>query len=223
MKKTKAGQYSVVEQDWEGDIEMGESDAVGDVEGAEEQAEGERGEQHTSPVQPAPAPDPPHQSRPPRTPSSSRAAPSSRREQPVEDLSWLNQPKKRTAAEMDDEDENNEDADADPDFDEEEEEEEEYDGGSSRRGRTAKGGTSRPTKRSKAGEGTSKSAPVGAIICDVRLPNGQICGTHFRRPYDLDRHKATLHAAEKPEWICEVCGGKFSRKDAKIRHQRRHK
>lgn len=51
---------------------------------------------------------------------------------------------------------------------------------------------------------------------------GLACDTRFRRPYDLARHKETIHDLEGPDgrklhWICDECGGGFSRKDALIR------
>ena len=53
------------------------------------------------------------------------------------------------------------------------------------------------------------------------------CGVVFKRPYDLARHKETIHgvalegkAPRKTDWKCEECDGSFSRKDALIRHAR---
>ncbi|KAG0144253.1 hypothetical protein CROQUDRAFT_108618 [Cronartium quercuum f. sp. fusiforme G11] len=68
---------------------------------------------------------------------------------------------------------------------------------------------------------------VGSIRCDhVDKSTGVTCDTVFRRPYDLARHKETIHDqggpgnSRKPQWICKKCNGGFSRKDALIRHRR---
>ncbi|KAI7965486.1 hypothetical protein MJO29_001234 [Puccinia striiformis f. sp. tritici] len=68
---------------------------------------------------------------------------------------------------------------------------------------------------------------TGPIMCGhVDDKTGEKCETMFKRPYDLARHKETIHDSEgpggdrKPQWKCGQCGGKFSRKDALIRHCR---
>ncbi|PLW34121.1 hypothetical protein PCASD_11611 [Puccinia coronata f. sp. avenae] len=69
--------------------------------------------------------------------------------------------------------------------------------------------------------------PTGPIMCGhVDEKTGEKCETMFKRPYDLARHKETIHDSEgpegdrKPQWKCGQCGGSFSRKDALIRHCR---
>lgn len=83
-------------------------------------------------------------------------------------------------------------------------------------------------KRSSANAGGS-NAPVssGGIACNHQNADGSICGVIFRRPYDLARHKETIHGeglkgekVKAKEWRCEECGGTFSRKDALLRHGR---
>lgn len=66
-----------------------------------------------------------------------------------------------------------------------------------------------------------------AIRCPHANSDGTTCGVVFRRPYDLARHRETIHGetaegkvAKKVEWTCKGCGGTFSRKDALIRHAR---
>lgn len=66
-----------------------------------------------------------------------------------------------------------------------------------------------------------------AIRCPHVNTDGTTCGVVFRRPYDLARHRETIHgetaegkATKKVEWTCKGCGGTFSRKDALIRHAR---
>ncbi|ORY75291.1 hypothetical protein BCR35DRAFT_306258 [Leucosporidium creatinivorum] len=66
-----------------------------------------------------------------------------------------------------------------------------------------------------------------AIRCPHVNSDGTTCGVVFRRPYDLARHRETIHgetaegkATKKVEWTCKGCGGTFSRKDALIRHAR---
>ncbi|GAA5879147.1 hypothetical protein JCM1840_006209 [Sporobolomyces johnsonii] len=89
-----------------------------------------------------------------------------------------------------------------------------------------------PTKRRRrAPAPSSTSTSSTAITCDhVDTSTGARCGVVFRRPYDLARHKETIHGesltGEKlapgkvKEWRCEECGGTFSRKDALLRHGR---
>ncbi|KAM0792039.1 hypothetical protein ACM66B_004747 [Microbotryomycetes sp. NB124-2] len=65
----------------------------------------------------------------------------------------------------------------------------------------------------------------GGIACPHVNADGSVCGTFFRRPYDLARHRETIHnegqkTGKKVEWLCKECGGSFSRKDALIRHAR---
>ncbi|BGP45745.1 hypothetical protein JCM10450v2_001575 [Rhodotorula kratochvilovae] len=72
------------------------------------------------------------------------------------------------------------------------------------------------------------SAAPGSIRCDHLNADGSVCGVVFRRPYDLARHRETIHneslGGEKlktvKEWRCHECDGTFSRKDALIRHCR---
>lgn len=62
----------------------------------------------------------------------------------------------------------------------------------------------------------------GSIRCDFVYPDsGERCDVVFRRPYDLARHKETIHEAKgkkKQQWVCEECKGSFSRKDALMRY-----
>lgn len=137
--------------------------------------------------------------------------------------------------------------------------------GSTRKARTTTTttGTS-PTKRS---TGDSSSNPAmyghqlptgpggvshhgGLTICEYISPfSGIRCGTEFHRPYDLARHRETIHAKEEAslmrqgklkreqcrvlyvevdpetsaatkEWKCDSCGRTFSRRDALLRHER---
>lgn len=69
--------------------------------------------------------------------------------------------------------------------------------------------------------------PTGPIMCGyMDKKTGERCETMFKRPYDLARHKETIHDVEgpggdrKPLWTCGQCGGGFSRKDALMRHCR---
>jgi hypothetical protein len=68
------------------------------------------------------------------------------------------------------------------------------------------------------------STPSSALRCSHQMSETEICGTLFRRPYDLARHRETIHGdgvkGGRKEWGCEGCGGVFSRKDALIRHGR---
>ncbi|GAA5883398.1 hypothetical protein JCM3774_004147 [Rhodotorula dairenensis] len=84
-------------------------------------------------------------------------------------------------------------------------------------------------RASGGGGGGGSNAPVtsGGIVCNHRNPDGTHCGVVFRRPYDLARHKETIHGeglkgekVKAKEWRCEECGGTFSRKDALLRHGR---
>lgn len=80
---------------------------------------------------------------------------------------------------------------------------------------------SAPSKRRKQSSGIT-SAP-GTIPCPFVSSDGRACGVVFRRPYDLARHKETIHGdgtKKKPAWVCSVCQGTFSRKDALLRHCR---
>ncbi|KJF60719.1 uncharacterized protein CIMG_13170 [Coccidioides immitis RS] len=55
---------------------------------------------------------------------------------------------------------------------------------------------------------------------DINLSTGKSCSRSFSRPYDLTRHKATVHDVCKQKAQCLLCGGTFSRDDALIRHMR---
>ncbi|GAA6012182.1 hypothetical protein JCM11491_001778 [Sporobolomyces phaffii] len=100
-----------------------------------------------------------------------------------------------------------------------------------RRAPAAGGGTSAATTSSGGGSG-AKAKPLakGSIACDFVAGDGGTCGVVFRRPYDLARHKETIHGVtmggeklppgKAKEWKCKECGGTFSRKDALLRHGR---
>lgn len=100
-------------------------------------------------------------------------------------------------------------------------------GPSAKRRRTS---TTAPKRRRRAPAATASSSanlPSGSIICEFVSPeDGSRCGVVFRRPYDLARHKETIHGEGgregkgRKEWICAECTGSFSRKDALIRHAR---
>ncbi|GAA5933182.1 uncharacterized protein JCM15063_002320 [Sporobolomyces koalae] len=91
-----------------------------------------------------------------------------------------------------------------------------------------------PSASSTTTSGTTSrggNAPVkGSIACDHVGSDGRPCGVIFRRPYDLARHKETIHGVtmggeklppgKAKEWKCKECGGTFSRKDALLRHGR---
>ncbi|CBQ69287.1 conserved hypothetical protein [Sporisorium reilianum SRZ2] len=94
------------------------------------------------------------------------------------------------------------------------------------------------------------TAADGTTKCDYLSPiTGVACQTAFHRPYDLARHRETIHAREETgfmregklkledcvvlgkevdpkkstavvEWKCKTCGANFSRKDAMLRHER---
>lgn len=80
-----------------------------------------------------------------------------------------------------------------------------------------------PNKRRRRLPAPSTSSTGGTIRCTHVGPEGQ-CTVVFRRPYDLARHKETIHGeggkGGKVDWVCKGCGGSFSRKDALIRHAR---
>ncbi|GAA5850885.1 hypothetical protein JCM3766R1_005912 [Sporobolomyces carnicolor] len=87
------------------------------------------------------------------------------------------------------------------------------------------------TTGNKATKTTTGRKSKGAITCDyVSSTDGTVCGVVFRRPYDLARHKETIHGVtlrgdklppgKAKEWKCKECGGTFSRKDALLRHGR---
>ncbi|GAA5980915.1 hypothetical protein JCM11641_005483 [Rhodosporidiobolus odoratus] len=86
-----------------------------------------------------------------------------------------------------------------------------------------------PTKRRRRQPNSSLSAAAGpnAIRCDHVNADGSQCGVAFRRPYDLNRHKESIHGEgvggekmKSKEWVCAQCNGTFSRKDALLRHSR---
>lgn len=108
---------------------------------------------------------------------------------------------------------------------------------SNRRNNSKKDSTAPPPKRrrrapaaSGKGGSTAKSNAKGSIACDFVSDAGERCGVVFRRPYDLARHKETIHGVtmkgeklppgKAKEWKCKECGGTFSRKDALLRHGR---
>lgn len=89
--------------------------------------------------------------------------------------------------------------------------------------------TSSAPTRSAKGQPTYKldqPQSIGIRCEHIDEASGITCNTVFRRPYDLARHKETIHDLEgsgsgrKPQWICKECEGCFSRKDALIRHCR---
>lgn len=78
-----------------------------------------------------------------------------------------------------------------------------------------------------ASSGAGASGGSGSIVCNHVNSDGSVCGVIFRRPYDLARHKETIHGeglkgekVKAKEWRCAECGGTFSRKDALLRHGR---
>ncbi|BGP13540.1 hypothetical protein JCM10213_006681 [Rhodosporidiobolus nylandii] len=87
-------------------------------------------------------------------------------------------------------------------------------------------------KRRRRAPNASASAAAGpnAIRCDHVNEDGTQCGVAFRRPYDLARHKESIHsegmngeklaAGKAKEFKCQECGGVFSRRDALLRHSR---
>lgn len=109
------------------------------------------------------------------------------------------------------------------------------------------------TKSTKPSVQKAAAAPAaadGTTKCDYVSPiTGIACQTAFHRPYDLARHRETIHAREEAgfmregklkledcivlgkevdpkkstavvEWKCKSCGANFSRKDAMLRHER---
>ena len=80
-----------------------------------------------------------------------------------------------------------------------------------------------PKKRRTNASGRSGNS-TGTIKCPFVSTSGQVCNVPFRRPYDLARHRETIHFegqnGKRVEWICERCKGAFSRKDALTRHGR---
>ncbi len=101
-----------------------------------------------------------------------------------------------------------------------------------------------------ATKASAHTAADGTTKCDYVSPiTGVACTTAFHRPYDLARHRETIHAREEAgfmregklkledcvvlgkevdpkkstaviEWKCKTCGANFSRKDAMLRHER---
>ncbi|GAA5888045.1 hypothetical protein JCM16303_000191 [Sporobolomyces ruberrimus] len=97
--------------------------------------------------------------------------------------------------------------------------------------------TPKRRRRAPAAAASTSSGPrggkpnaKGSIACDHVASDGARCGVVFRRPYDLARHKETIHGVtmggeklppgKAKEWKCRECGGTFSRKDALLRHGR---
>ncbi|KPV75715.1 uncharacterized protein RHOBADRAFT_52749 [Rhodotorula graminis WP1] len=98
-----------------------------------------------------------------------------------------------------------------------------------RRRRAPAAGSAQGARTSGGGGGGGGTATgSGSIRCDHLNSDGTTCGVIFRRPYDLARHRETIHneslGGEKlksvKEWRCHECDGTFSRKDALIRHCR---
>ncbi|GAA5837739.1 hypothetical protein JCM9279_006847 [Rhodotorula babjevae] len=98
-----------------------------------------------------------------------------------------------------------------------------------RRRRAPAAGAAQSARTSGGGGGGGGTAMgSGSIRCDHLNSDGTTCGVIFRRPYDLARHRETIHneslGGEKlksvKEWRCHECDGTFSRKDALIRHCR---
>lgn len=91
-------------------------------------------------------------------------------------------------------------------------------------GRAGGGGGPAPKRRRRAPNaggsagGSRSGQPVaGGIRCEHVNADGSQCGVVFRRPYDLARHKETIHGeglggqkVKVKEWRCEECGGTFS-------------
>lgn len=90
------------------------------------------------------------------------------------------------------------------------------------------GASAPPNKRRRRAQGSASGATgSGSIVCNHLNSDGSTCGVIFRRPYDLARHKETIHGeglkgekVKAKEWKCAECGGTFSRKDALLRHGR---
>lgn len=114
----------------------------------------------------------------------------------------------------------------------------------------------KPASKPKASKPTTSKASTATVAadgttkCDYVSPiTGVSCQTAFHRPYDLARHRETIHAREEAgfiregklklddcvvlgkevdpkkstavvEWKCKTCGANFSRKDAMLRHER---
>ncbi|CDU22374.1 uncharacterized protein SPSC_01004 [Sporisorium scitamineum] len=112
------------------------------------------------------------------------------------------------------------------------------------------GSNSNSTTTTTATKASALTAADGTTKCDYVSPiTGVACQTAFHRPYDLARHRETIHAREEAgfmregrleledcvvlgkevdpkkstavvEWKCKTCGANFSRKDAMLRHER---
>lgn len=118
-----------------------------------------------------------------------------------------------------------EDEDAFEDEDEDRPRKSKASGGGGGGGGRRSGGPTLPNKRRRRAPPTSSMIPTSssAIRCMHQYSDGTFCGVIFRRPYDLARHKETIHGEggkAKKDWVCAECKGSFSRKDALIRHAR---
>ncbi|KAK4053003.1 hypothetical protein OIO90_004127 [Microbotryomycetes sp. JL221] len=101
---------------------------------------------------------------------------------------------------------------------------------SKRKSNSNKDGSNQPHKRRRRAPKQQRDGDSivtlqnGGVACPHINKDGLPCGTIFRRPYDLARHRETIHGEGKPgkkvDWNCQECGGTFSRKDALIRHAR---
>ncbi|KAI5475277.1 zinc finger, C2H2-type domain containing protein [Pseudohyphozyma bogoriensis] len=110
-------------------------------------------------------------------------------------------------------------------FDEDDDDEEEFEKPARTSGKKRGATTQTPNKRRRRAPPAQSTANMTAtsIRCPHVYPDGASCGVIFRRPYDLARHRETIHGEggkAKKEWVCEECHGSFSRKDALIRHSR---
>ncbi|KFY41496.1 hypothetical protein V494_02960 [Pseudogymnoascus sp. VKM F-4513 (FW-928)] len=61
---------------------------------------------------------------------------------------------------------------------------------------------------------------VDLFKCELIRPSGKPCNAVFSRPYDLTRHRDTIHNARKQKTRCQFCTEEktFNRKDALMRH-----
>lgn len=100
-------------------------------------------------------------------------------------------------------------------------------GRAGRKSGSGRGSNAAPNKRRRRQPTTASTTATSStqIQCPHVNDDGSTCGVVFRRPYDLARHRETIHGeglkpGKKVDWVCKACGGSFSRKDALIRHAR---